>query len=87
MTGTVGHDCCKALGGYLLFGSIFILAGRCSHSRWRTNDGSCRAGRAPVPAGRDLVVRLDRRMPGEVVAPAWAVISLSVVDMIILVQQ
>jgi hypothetical protein len=44
MTGTVGH-CCKAVGGYLLFGSIFVLAGRCGNSRGRTNDGSCRAGR------------------------------------------
>ena len=44
-------------------------------------------GGAPVPAGRDLLVRLDRREPGGVVAPAWAVVSLSVVDMIILVQR
>ncbi len=44
-------------------------------------------GGAPVAAGRDLLVRLDRREPGGVVAPAWAVVSLSVVDMIILVQR
>ena len=42
---------------------------------------------APVAAERDLLVRMDRRAPGGVVAPAWAVVSLSVVDMIILVQR
>ena len=76
MTGTVGHDLCEAVGGYLIVIRVLILACRCRNGTIVIDGDSGRAGSVscsclawyvsvgPVAAGLSRGAALARRGRG-----------------------